>query len=104
MFISWIRYGAINGTAVQASISFLGIGLVSGVGLHLILQRTDNQAVRISAMVGYLVMCPFALVGALFAGLGFAIPIVGTAVYGGLPLLAGTAVGYFLAYRVTKEG
>ena len=39
-----------------------------------------------SAVIGYLVLCPFGLSGALLSGLSFAIPMVGTAVFGGLPL------------------
>lgn len=103
LLLALVRFGALPPTAWNQAISFLGMGLVSGIGLIWLMQRAGNHVIRTSAVVGYLVLCPFAFAGALLTGLAWAVPFLGTAVYGGIPLLIGAAVGYFLGYRVTEE-
>lgn len=46
-----------------------------------------------STIVGYLVACPVAFVGALFSGLMLP-PLVGTLIYGAVPLVVGTGIGF----------
>lgn len=103
LLLAWARDGAVMPAAFAESLAFFGVGVVSAVGLFWFMQRSRSRTTRISAVIGYLVACPFALVGALVPGLAFGLPVVGTAVYGGIPLLVGTAVGYFLGYRVSGE-
>ena len=103
LLIAWARDGALTQAVVGESFAFFGMGVVSALGLFWFMRRSRNQTTRISAVVGYLVLCPFALTGALFSGLAFGIPVVGTAVYGGIPLIIGTAIGYFLGYRVSEK-
>jgi len=102
LLLAWARDGAVTQAAFGESLAFLGMGLVSALGLWWFLQRSRSRTTRISAVVGYLVLCPFGLVGALLPGLAFGAPLVGTAVYGGIPLVIGTAVGYFLGHRVSE--
>ncbi len=103
LILNMLRFGQLNGMAWGQAASFLGMGLLSGCGLIWARLRSPNHVIRTSCVVGYLVVCPFAFSGALLSGLTWQIPFLGTAVLGGLPLLAGTAVGYFLGYRVTEE-
>ena len=103
LVVAWARDGAISSDAFGESLPFFGMGLLSALGLWWFVKRSENRVTRISAVIGYLVLCPFALSGALLSGLSFAIPMVGTAVFGGIPLIIGTAVGYFLGYRVSED-
>ena len=103
LLLNLLRFGGIDRLAWGQSASFLGMGLLSGAGLIWIMKRASNHVIRTSSVVGYLVVCPFAFAGALLTGLHWQVPFLGTAVFGGLPLLAGSAVGYFLGYRVTEE-
>lgn len=84
------------------ALAMLGMSVLAGGALIGLLQRAQNRTTRVSAVVGYLVLCPFAYAGALFSGLALGWPLVGTAVYGGIPLIVGTLVGYFLGFRVTE--
>lgn len=102
LLLSLLRFGTLNSAAWGEAFSFLGMGLLSGAGLIWVLHRAPNHVIRTSALVGYLVMSPFAFAGALLSGLNWGVPLLGTAVYGGIPLLLGTAVGAFLGYRVTQ--
>ena len=103
LVLSYLRFGRLDGMAWGQAASFLGMGLLSGCGLIWAMQRSPNHIIRTSAVVGYLVACPFAFAGALLSGLMWQIPFLGTAVNGGIPLLMGTAVGYYLGYRATQE-
>lgn len=103
LILDLLRFGSLTAVAWSDAFAFLGMGLLSGGGLLWTMQRSPNHVIRTSALVGYLVLCPFAFSGALLSGLNWSVPFLGTAVYGGLPLLVGTAVGYFLGYRVTEE-
>ncbi len=103
LLVAWARDGAVTQAAFGNSLAFFGMGVVSSLGLWWFVNRSRSRTTRISAVVGYLVLCPFGLTGALFSGLAFGVPVVGTAVYGGIPLVIGTAVGYFLGHRVSEE-
>lgn len=103
LLVNLLRFGRLDGMAWGQAGSFLGVGLLSGFGLIGTMLKSPNHIIRTSSLIGYLVVCPFAFAGALLTGLTWQSPFLGTAVHGGLPLLAGTAVGYFLGYRVTEE-
>lgn len=84
------------------SLVFAPMGFLSGFFLLALLGRTQNRTTRISAVVGYLVACPIAIVGALGGGLMLP-PLLGVTIFGAVPLIAGTAVGYWLGYLVAHD-
>ena len=94
------RFGRLHATVLGESLYFAPVGIVSGIVLVYLLQRADNRTTRISTTVGYLVASPFALIGSLASGLLFH-PLLGVTLFGSIPLVLGTAVGYYLGRRVT---
>ncbi|MBV7334789.1 hypothetical protein KFU94_42430 [Chloroflexi bacterium TSY] len=60
--------------------------------LIVLLNKSVSQGQKVSTMVGYIVACPVAFVGALFGGLMLP-PLVGTLLYGAIPLVVGTGPG-----------
>lgn len=101
LLVGLARFGGLPQALFGEALAMLGMSVVSGGGLVWLMQRAANRTTRVSALVGYLVLCPFAYAGAVLGGLAWGWPVVGTAVYGGLPLVAGALAGYFLGYRVT---
>lgn len=102
LLLALIRDGALSGAELRSAAAFLGMGAVSGAALVWLMHRSANETTRISVLIGYLVLCPFAFAGGLFSGLALGVPLLGTAVYGGLPLVVGSLLGYFIGYRVTE--
>ena len=80
---------------IWESVYFLPMGLISAAFLLFMLGET--------AGVGYLVACPIALVGGLGGGLVLH-PLLGVTLFGAVPLLLGTAVGYGMGKLVTPGG
>jgi hypothetical protein len=81
------------GPFVAESPVFLPMGIVGGAVLVYCWRRAPDRSGKIGALVGYLVASPFALVGALVGGLVLP-PLLGTALFGGGTLAAGTFLGY----------
>lgn len=81
---------------------FAPMGAVAGGFLAYWLQSSVSQPQRTLVTVGYLVACPLAFIGALFAGLIFH-PVVGTLLFGAVPLIIGTFFGYFLGRRLGAD-
>jgi hypothetical protein len=78
---------------IWESLYFLPMGVISAAFLLFMLGKTAVRTTRVSTAVGYLVACPIALVGGLGGGL-FLIPLLGVTLFGSVPLMLGTAVGY----------
>ena len=81
---------------------FVPMGILSGGFLIFLTQKAANRATRVSAIVGYLVACPFALIGSLGGGL-LLHPLIGVTIMGALPLILGSAAGYALGKLATDE-
>lgn len=79
---------------------FIPMGILSAGFLIFLMQRAANRTTRISAIIGYLVACPFALVGSLGGGL-ILDPLIGVTIMGTVPLILGTAAGYALGKLAT---
>lgn len=76
------------------------MGILSAGFLIYLTQKAANRATRISTIVGYLVACPFALIGALGGGL-IIHPLIGVTIMGAIPLILGSAAGYALGKLAT---
>ena len=83
------------------SLYFLPMGLISAAFLLFMLGKTAVRATRVSTVVGYLVACPIALVGGLGGGLVLH-PLLGVTLFGAVPLMVGTAVGYSMGKLVSS--
>lgn len=80
---------------------FLPMGIISAAFLLFMLGKTAVRTTRVSTIVGYLVACPIALIGGLGGGLVLP-PLLGVTLFGAVPLLLGTAVGYGMGKLVTS--
>lgn len=87
---------------VVESFYFLPMGMISAAFIIFLMNRAQNHTTRVSTAVGYLVACPFALVGSLGGGLAFH-PLIGVTLFGTLPLILGAAAGYGLGKLPTTD-
>ena len=85
---------------LREALYFVPMGILSAGFLIYLTQRAANRATRTSAIVGYLVACPFALVGSLGGGL-IIHPLIGITLLGAIPLILGSAAGYALGKLAT---
>ncbi len=93
-----IRFGNIKSELISESSVFLPMGLISAIVLIFLINKAKRRRTKISAGVGYLIMAPIAFIGSLMSGLLLP-PLIGTLIYGGLPLIFGTIVGYVIGSR-----
>jgi hypothetical protein len=87
---------------IWESFYFLPMGIISAAFLLFMMSKAAERTTRVSTAVGYLVACPFALVGGLGGGLVLP-PLLGATLFGSVPLLLGTAAGYGVAKLVTRD-
>ncbi|MBK7897246.1 MAG: hypothetical protein IPJ90_20640 [Anaerolineaceae bacterium] len=88
---------------IWESFYFLPMGIFSAAFLLFMLGKTAVRTTRVSTIVGYLVACPIALVGGLGGGLVLS-PLLGVTLFGAVPLMVGTAVGYGMGKLVSNSG
>ena len=87
---------------IWESLYFLPMSIISAAFLLFLLDKTAERTTRVSTAVGYLVACPIALVGGLGGGLVLS-PLLGVTLFGAVPLLLGTAVGYGMGKLVSSS-
>ena len=87
---------------VIESLTFLPMGMISAGFIIFLMNRATNTTTRVSTAVGYLVACPFALVGSLGGGL-VVHPLIGVTVMGSIPLILGSAAGYWIGKLPTTD-
>lgn len=87
---------------VLESLTFLPMGMISAGFIIYLMNRAPNHTTRVSTAVGYLVACPFAFAGSLGGGL-MLIPLIGVTIMGSIPLILGTAAGYWIGKLPTTD-
>lgn len=87
---------------IVESLIFLPMGIISAGFIIYLIKRAPNHTTRVSTAVGYLVACPFAFVGALGGGLVL-VPLIGVTIMGSIPLILGTAAGYWIGKLPTSD-
>lgn len=92
------RFGRLPDGGMGETLVFLPMGILSGAVLLWFLGRARSRGRKVSTALGFLAACPFAFVGSLLGGLIFD-PVIGTLIYGVLPLAAGAGLGYALGSR-----
>lgn len=97
--IFFLRFS--NTPPLLDTLYFVPMGIFSGAVLIYLAQRAPNRQTRVSAIVGYLVACPFAFFGSLAGGLLH--PLIGVTLLGAIPLILGTLAGYALGKLATDE-
>ena len=90
-----IRFGHLSVETIRSSLIFLPMGFLSAIILIYLFERAESRNRKACTIFGYVLAGPFALLGSLFSGLLFA-PVIGTLIYGTIPLLIGTMVGYVI--------
>ena len=97
------RFGQFPSDRLVDSAIFLPMGVVSAGALVVLFQMAQTRGPKVGAIVGYSLTIPVAFVGSLFSGLMFP-PLVGTLLYGALPLVLGTVLGYVLGSVLGRLG
>jgi hypothetical protein len=88
-----LRFGHLPAQTTGEAWVFLPMGFLSAIVLVTLINMAPIRASKVGAMVGYALAVPVAFIGSLFGGLVFE-PWLAGIVYGALPLMAGTALGY----------
>jgi hypothetical protein len=83
-------------------LGFVLVCLIPGVLVAKWLQESKSRIQRIGVLLGYVVASPFAFLGSLGGGL-FLTPWLGATIFGGIPLLLGSALGFWLGGRLTRQ-
>jgi len=81
---------------------FLPMGMISAAFIIWLLKKAANHTTRVSTAVGYLVACPFAMIGSLGGGLVIH-PLIGVTIFGTIPLILGSAAGYWMGKLPTTD-
>lgn len=87
---------------IGESLYFLPMGLLSAGFIIWLMNKAPNHTTRVSTAVGYLVACPFAMIGSLGGGLVLH-PLIGVTLFGTIPLILGTAAGYWIGKLPTED-
>jgi len=90
VIIFLLRFGRMP---TDSSLIFLPMGIVSAVVLVFLVKKAESRKRKRSTVVGYLLASPFAFIGSLTGGLMLP-PLPGTLIFGALPLVLGTSLGY----------
>jgi hypothetical protein len=93
--IFFYRFEELPVQLLQSSLIFLPMGLVSALVLLFLVRRAENISRKAGTIFGYLLASPFALIASMFSGLLLS-PLIGPLIYGAIPLLLGSLVGYII--------
>ncbi|MGV8083350.1 MAG: hypothetical protein AB2L09_06945 [Coriobacteriia bacterium] len=100
-----IRFGQLPPNGLSEALVFLPMGLVAAVVAVWLWSRAATQRQKRSIVYGYLIASPIAFFGSLLGGL--VLPgIWGPLLFGAVPLIIGSWLGYLLGRRsgVTTSG
>ena len=97
-----IRFGQSFEGGFAEALIFLPMGAVSGGLLIYLLEEGKTRRQKLLTATGYLLGTPLAFLGSLLGGLVLA-PAIGTTLFGGLPLVIGSLIGFWLGREKQKE-
>ena len=97
-----LRFGQSFAGGFAEALIFLPMGAVSGgLLLYLLAQATTRRQKRVS-IIGFLLATPMGFMGSLLGGLILS-PVLGTTLFGGLPLVVGSVIGFWFGREKLKE-
>ena len=99
--VSLIRFGHLPLAGLSFSLVFIPMSLVSGIVFLLLWTRFVKRPQRMGILLGYALASPIALMGSLLSGLVYQ-PIVGTLLWGAVPLAIGMAIGLLVGCILVK--
>ena len=107
ILIFFTRFSRLPLDMLIQSLYFAPLGFLSGLLLLYFVYRAKSTGQRASTIIGYLIASPMAVIGSLLSGLLLP-PLIGTVIYGMVPLVVGVLIGYtigklFLSYRVVDS-
>jgi hypothetical protein len=98
VIVFYLQFKTLPADGLTTAWVFAPMGLLSGILLLRLLDKTTSRGRRWSAVVGYLLAFPLAFIGSLIFGLGAAAPIAVT-LGGGIPLVLGAWAGFAFGAR-----
>ena len=90
LLIYFLRFGAPGSNLFLESLVFAPIGLLGALVLFYFHDRAESRIHKNSIIVGFLLACPFALLGGLMGGL---LGVPAAIQFGVLPLVIGVLLG-----------
>jgi hypothetical protein len=93
--IFYFRFGRLSEAQIGESWVFLPMGALGAFSLLYFLNRASTRRQKIAVSLGFLLMAPVALIGSIGGGLILP-PVIGTLVFGLVPLLIGMGLGYLV--------
>ncbi len=99
--IFMVRFGHLPVELALQSLIFMPTGLISGLVLIALLRRCKSFIRKICTCLGYLLITPLAILGSLLGGLVLP-PLLGATLYGTVPLIIGSALGYWVGGIIEK--
>jgi len=97
----FMRFGHLPLNVFASSFVFLPMGFLSAIILIFLVERSGSRSHKASAALGYVLASPFALLASLFSGL-LVMPLLGTLIYGTVPLMIGTFIGYVIGLVMNR--
>ena len=86
------KFDLSDSNIIQQSLTFVTIGVFSGILLIYLLNKTEEKKVKMSVIISYISFIPLSLYLSLIAG-SF-LSLIGVTIFGVIPLLIGTFMGY----------
>ncbi len=93
LVVFWVRFNRLPAGGPAESLVFAPMGLVAGCVAVWLWVRATTRRQRWRVVVGYVIASPIALLGSLLGGLVLS-SVWGPFVYGGIPLVAGSVIGF----------
>lgn len=98
--VFYIRFGDIPGSVMDFFI-FLPMSLATGAIFLVLWVRVPSLPQKTGLFLGYLLSIPFAYFGSLLGGLVNQ-PIIGTLLWGAVPLVIGMLIGVLVGFVLNK--
>jgi hypothetical protein len=100
LVIYTVRFQAPDGRLYLESLVFAPIGLIGGLIFFYFYDKAHRRVQKNSIIAGFLLAMPLAALGGLMGGL---LGLVGTIVFGALPLAAGIVLGAWFGAMLAEE-
>ena len=102
IFVFRLRFSSVDLAMALESLQFLPLGLLSGLSMDFFLKGAKTNRQKLAILLGYILAIPTAIFTSLLGGLVFNL-VIGTTVFGFIPLVIGMFLGFLIAKRIDKQ-